>query len=163
MDRNRHDEGAAMNDEPSPPFLHGDGEQSPILVVGSVGNNILLDVVGSVGRGKNILLEELVRQEFARCVADHDAKDRAVLDRLLVWEGLTTGNSAFDQIGSNLTILIDLFLPPDRAEVFETRWSERYGARTARLICCCHILTTVVAHHWNNITRAVGGLRKIFG
>jgi hypothetical protein len=64
-------------------------------------------------------------------------------------------------VSSRLTFLLDLFLPPDRAEetlmglevVLETRWASRYGQRGAAFICGCHVVATIFAHHWRHVVK----------
>jgi hypothetical protein len=70
-------------------------------------------------------------------------------------------------VSSRLAFLLDLFLPPDRAEetlmglevVLETRWVSRYGQRAAAFICGCHVVATIGAYHWRRVVK----LASFFG
>jgi hypothetical protein len=70
-------------------------------------------------------------------------------------------------VNVKLRFLIDLFLPPDRAEetlmgledVYLRRWRPRYGRGLATFICSCHVAATIVTFHWGKIRK----LKTLFG
>jgi hypothetical protein len=85
---------------------------------------------------------------------------RVKIARIL--SGPSTGNGALSK--TNL-LLLDLFLPPDRAEetsialqdVCESKWEKRYGPKILALLCFVHSLSAIFAHHKGRIYK-FGGL-----
>ena len=73
--------------------------------------------------------------------------------------------------------LLDLCLPPDRAEetrdglqgVYERRWLKRYPGPVARALCRVHGISIILAHHGSKISKFIAvvfgflGIKKFTG
>jgi hypothetical protein len=79
-------------------------------------------------------------------------------------------------IGRAYEFLLDLFLPPDRAEetstalqdVCRSRWEKRYGPRKVAFLCFVHIVSAICSHHTvrlrklGSLVLGIAGLKKAF-
>jgi hypothetical protein len=94
-----------------------------------------------------------------------DMKERLIYEDILEEQRIPMG------------ALIDLLLPPDRAEellnglqdVYERRWIVRYTKTFAKLICRVHIVGVIFSYHSSKVSKFIGalcgllGLKKLMG
>jgi hypothetical protein len=101
-------------------------------------------------------IERAIDEEVRRVVAQRLAhRFDAIIDDVISGRIGVGGD-----ISRKLAFLLDLFLPPDRAQESElglervlTLWIMRYGKPYAHFICCCHVVSIIVDHHLNRILR----------
>ncbi len=84
--------------------------------------------------------------------------------------------AAYIAIGKTNQFLLDLFLPPDRAEetstalqdVCQSRWEKRYRPRKVAFLCFVHTVSTIYSHHavrfrkLGSLVLGIAGLTKTF-
>jgi hypothetical protein len=72
-------------------------------------------------------------------------------------------------IDKTYEFLLDLFLPPDRAEetstalqdVCQSKWQKRYGPRRVAFLCFVHTISAIYAHHTVRLCKLGGSVLGI--